>query len=127
MALLGTLIGPAHAKKYVDIAGNATKESYAGAKTLFAAIVDNRNNSHAVFLKIWNVATASVTVGTTAPHIVRRIPAGEKHEQFFGGAGLALGTDLTYAIIKEVDATDGPGTSGTTGPTNDVPVTFFTN
>lgn len=86
------------------------------AGTIDMIQVDNRaNTGAATFLKLWDAASGSVTVGTTAPDWIFKIAAGANPTIAIPG-GMAFGTALTAACLTA------GGTAGTTGPTSDVPV-----
>lgn len=73
--------------------------------------IDNPNGAE-VFLKLWNVAVGSVTVGTTAVTTVIMVPATTRLVIPLPG-GWTFGTALTAACVLnavESDATD-PGAS----------------
>jgi hypothetical protein len=81
---------------------------------LHSIVVDNTANAGAAsFLKLWDLAVGSVTVGTTVPDYIVKIPAATKSTIIFHD-GLAYGTALTVACLTAA------GTAGTTGPTSDV-------
>jgi len=111
------IASPAGLKKYRDTDLAETKVAVdAGAGTMHSIVVDNTANAaEAEFLKLWNVASGSVTVGTTAPDWVFLIPAATKLTIVFHD-GVAYGTALTAACVTTA------GTAGTTGPTANVVV-----
>lgn len=82
---------------------------------IYKLYLDNSANSAPSYFKAWNVAAASVTVGTTVPDFVWPVAAGEVSEVLFD-TGVSFGTALTIACV-----TTG-GTGGTTGPTEAVAV-----
>lgn len=84
--------------------------------TIHAIIIDNTANAAEVeYLKLWDAASGDVTVGTTAPDWVIKIPAATKRTIVFH-EGLAYGTALTAACVTTA------GTAGTTNPTASVVV-----
>lgn len=90
--------------------------SVKGSSTVVYQIeVDNTGNGAASFLKIYNVASGSVTVGTTAPDMIIYAPASTKVTMVFP-SGVTLGTAMTVACVTAA------GTAGTTSPTSDVTV-----
>lgn len=99
---------------------NATKAAVkASSGTLYGVIIDNTANSaSAEFVKLWDVASGGVTVGTTAPDWCFKIPAAVKHAILFT-EGVAFGTALTAACVTTA------GIAGTTNPTADVAVTII--
>lgn len=108
------LAPPSGAKVYrsTDIGG--TKEAVkASSGAIYAIIVDNSANAAASYLKLWDAASGDVTVGTTAPDWVFKIPASVKRTIPIP-EGLAFGTALTAACVTTA------GTAGTTNPSSDV-------
>ncbi len=90
-------------------------EVKAGIKASSAVVkyieIDNPNGAE-VFVKLWNVAVGSVTVGTTPAQAVIMVPASTVLPLPFP-AGWTFGTALTAActlLAIENDATD-PGAS----------------
>ena len=82
--------------------------------TLHSVSVDNTQNAGAAcYLKLWNAASGSVTVGTTAPDIIIYVPAATKITLVFHD-GLVYGTALSAACVTTA------GTAGTTNPTSNV-------
>lgn len=107
---------PSGLKKFrdTDLAdGKVAVDSTSG--TMHSIVVDNVANGAASFLKLWNVASGSVTVGTTAPDWVFLIPASSKRTIVFY-EGVVYGTALTAACVTAA------GTAGTTAPTENVVV-----
>ena len=83
----------------------------ASSGTLYHVECDNTANAAATYVKLWDLASGSVTVGTTAPDWVFKIPASVRITQPIPG-GVAFGTALTVASL-----TTG-GTAGTTAPSS---------
>ena len=110
------IASPAGLKKYrnTDLDGTISAVD-SGAGTLHSIVVDNASNAAASYLKLWNTASGSVTVGTTAPDMVFMIPASTKRTIIFHD-GLVYSTALSAACVTTA------GTAGTTNPTSDVPV-----
>lgn len=109
------IASPAGLKKYHDTDIGATKVSIdATSGNIHAITIDNTGNAaEATFLKLWNVASGSVTVGTTAPDYVFMVPAATKVTIVFSSA-IAYDTALTVACVTTA------GTAGTTDPTSSV-------
>lgn len=106
-----------------DVDLDATVEVLSSSiTTLYGIEVDNTANTTAVYVKIWDIATA-VTIGSTVPDFVIRVEAGSKLFQPFGStsAGYATEAGLVIACV-----TTG-GTSGTTGPTSSVKAVIATD
>jgi hypothetical protein len=106
---------PAGLKKHRDTDITATKAAVdATSGSIHAIVIDNTNNAaEAEYLKLWDAASGDVTVGTTAPDWVFKVPAATKVTIVFQSA-LAYGTALTAACVTTA------GTAGTTNPTSDV-------
>lgn len=100
--------------KDTDSAGAAVAIK-ASSAVVYAVEVDNTANGAATYVRLWNTAAASVTVGTTAPDMVFMVPASVKRS-FFMPDGITFGTALSAA------STTTAGTAGSTGPTSDVTV-----
>ena len=104
------------ANLYDSTALDNTKDAVkASSGTVYLIEIDNSANAAASFVKLWDAASGSVTVGTTAPDWVIKIPASTKRTIPFP-AGIAFGTALTAACVTA------GGTSGTTSPSSSVPV-----
>ena len=88
----------------------------ASAVTLYEIEIDNTLNAAAAsYLKLWNTASGSVTVGTTAPDIILLAPAAVSRTYVFP-AGIAFATAASCATVTTA------GTAGVTGPTSNVTV-----
>ncbi len=83
----------------------------ASSATVSSVAVDNTDGAGAVYTKFYNSATP--TVGTTAPSLIIRTPAGRKTVRMFRTT-LAFGTALSSATVQEA------GTAGTTSPASTV-------
>lgn len=93
-----------------DVAANATKQAGSTSSgNMHQVYIDNTSNSSAVYLKIYDLAFASVDVGTTHPDFVFPCP-GSGSRQFNFQDGLPFATALTYACATS------PGTAGTGDP-----------
>ena len=90
----------------------------ASSTRLYSITVDNSANGGAAsYIKIWNLASGSVTIGVTAPDEIIYVPAGAVITQyFFTGAaqGKVFATALSAACV-----TTG-GTAGSTPPVSSV-------
>jgi len=90
----------------------------ASSAKLYSVTVDNSANGGAAsYIKLWNLASGSVTIGVTSPDEVIYVPAGAVITQyFFTGAaqGKTFGTALSAACV-----TTG-GTAGATPPVSSV-------
>lgn len=85
----------------------------ASSATVYYIEVDNTANAAASYTKLWNTASGSVTVGTTAPDVVILAPASTLVKVPFIG-GLAFGTAVTVATVTTA------GTAGTSNPSSSV-------
>ena len=107
-----TLGFPSGASEFVETALGATVlQVKPSSGTLYLIQLDNTANGVISYVKLWYLATGSVTLGTTAPDDVLAFPASAKNWAIFGG-GWAFGTALAIACV-----TTG-GTAGTTAPTS---------
>lgn len=93
--------------------GNTVSGVKSASTTIHAILIDNTANAATTFVKLYNVTSGSVTIGTTAPDMIIPIPASSKRTLFFL-EGLIFGTALTAAAVTA------GGTAGTTSPTSDV-------
>ncbi len=115
-----TIDVPAGLTRYKETDLNETKSAVkASAGTMHSIIIDNTANGAASFVKLYDVASGSVTVGTTAPDWIFKVPASTKRSITFMDGGIAFATALTAACVTA------GGTAGTTGPTSDVDVTIL--
>jgi hypothetical protein len=107
---------------YQETVIGATLEAVkASSAVIYWVTIDNSLNGVASYLKLWNVASGSVTLGTTAPDEVIFVPASAKitHNFLTGAlAGKTFGTALTVACV-----TTG-GTAGTSAPASAVTLTL---
>lgn len=99
---------------FVDTVSANTATSVKGSSTVIYSIeIDNTANAAASFTKLWNTASGSVTVGTTAPDAVFIVPASTKITIVFPG-GVTFGTAVTEATVTAA------GTAGSTSPSSSV-------
>jgi len=108
---------PAGLTKYINSDVDSVTGVKASAGTLHHIIVDNTANAAVTYLKLWDVASGSVTLGTTSPDYVLKIPASVKRTIVFP-EGLAFGTALSVA------ATTTGVLAGVTAPTSEVILTI---
>lgn len=114
---------PANITQFQDTAIGATPDGIkASSAVLYSVFVDNSANGGAAsYVKLYNVASGSVVVGTTAPDEIIYVPGGAvvEHILYTGSApGKTFATALTAACV-----TTG-GTAGNTGPSSNVKATF---
>ena len=94
---------------------NSAKAVKASAGTLGGYIISNPNTTMA-FVQIFDVAAASVTLGTTRPNLVVGIPA-----QSTAHIEMTAGIKFATAIAVAATTTD----SGSTAPTSGLTATFL--
>jgi hypothetical protein len=114
---------PSGLTQYTDsLIGSTIDGIKASSAVLYSVLIDNSANVGAAsYVKIWNLASGSVVLGTTAPDEVIYVPAGIVVTHFlYTGAvpGKAFNTALSAACV-----TTG-GTGGVTGPSSAVKATF---
>ena len=83
--------------------------------TIYCIDVDNSSNAATTYTKLWNLASGSVTVGTTAPDMIILTPASTRLNIPIP-KGVVFGAGLSVASVTA------GGTAGTTSPTSDVVV-----
>jgi hypothetical protein len=92
----------------------------ASSALLYWVSIDNSANVASSYVKLYNLASGSVTVGTTAPDEIIYVPGSSVITKlFFTGAnpGVTFGTALSAACV-----TTG-GTAGTSNPSSSVILT----
>ena len=102
------------------VAANAVIGIKASSAKVYYIIVDNSLNVAASYLKLWNTASGSVTLGVTAPDFIAYIPASAIITiPFFTSAanGITFGTALSYAVVTTA------GTAGSSAPSSAVTMT----
>jgi hypothetical protein len=101
--------------------GNAVDAVKASSCKILYAVIDNSLNAASSYLKMFNLASGSVTLGTTAADTVIFVPASSVVTvPFLTGAapGVTFGTALSIACV-----TTG-GTGGNTSPSSAVTCTI---
>ena len=102
--------------------GNTADAVKASSALVYSVVIDNSANAGAAsYVKLYNLAAASVVVGTTAPDEIIYVPQGVVVTHvFFTGAtpGKTFGTALAAACLTA------GGTAGVTAPTSSVSVTI---
>jgi hypothetical protein len=114
---------PAGLIQFTDTSMSNAVDAVKGASAvLYSILINNSANSGAAsYVKLYNVASGSVTVGTTAPDEVIYVPASAIVTQYFftsTAPGKTFATALSAACV-----TTG-GTAGNTGPSSSVIVTL---
>lgn len=117
------ITSPSNEIIFNDSAMGATVDAVkASSASLYSISVNNTGNASSVYVKLYNLASGSVTVGTTAPDEILYVPASSIITQnyFTSGAtpGKTFGTALSAACV-----TTG-GTAGVTPPASNVSVTI---
>ncbi len=113
---------PANEIIFTDTAMGATIDAVkASSATVYYVQVDNSLNGAASYVKLYNVASGSVVVGTTVPDQVIFVPGNARVTEVYttvAAPGKAFGTALSAACVTA------GGTAGVTGPSSAVVVTI---
>lgn len=117
------LSSPSNFIQFTDTAMGATIDAVKASSALvYSVFIDNTANGGAAsYVKLYNVASGSVTVGTTVPDEVIFVPGGAQIEHLLftkSSLGKTFGTALSAACL-----TTG-GTAGVTPPSSSVIVTI---
>ena len=100
--------------------GNSADGIKSGSALVYSVTADNSLNGSAVYVKLYNLASGSVVVGTTAPDQIILVPGSSVVTQtYFTGAtpGVTFGTALSAICVTA------GGTAGSTSPSSSVSVT----
>lgn len=109
-ATLSASAGVLGTSMYFNSALLATKQAAnASAGNLYGYHIYNPNNT-VMYVQFWNLASASVTVGTTAPHMVLAVPAFGWADAPASGPPIGFGTALTIAATTTSTGSGAPGT-----------------
>jgi hypothetical protein len=109
-----TLGYPSNTNIFAETDLEATAKAVkASSATLYYIDIENAANAAPSYVKLWNVASGGVTVGTTAPNMIVMAP-GLAHIRVPIPGGIVFDTALTAACTVE------PGTAGTTNPASSV-------
>ena len=107
---------------FLDTAMGATVDSVkATSAQVYSISVNNLLNASPVYVKLYNLASGSVTVGTTAPDEVIYVPAGLIIPVFYF-TGAAPGKVFASALSAFAVTTG--GTAGSTSPSSATIVTI---
>lgn len=102
------------ASMYFNSALSNTKQAAnASAGGLYGYHIYNPNST-VIYVQFFNVASASVTVGTTTPNMVLVVPAGGWVDSPVTGPPIDFGTALTIAATTTVTGSGAPTTGLTT-------------
>lgn len=113
--------GPLNQTLFFDSAvGSSVDGIKSGPGTIYSVAADNSLNSSASYIRLFDLASADVTNGTTSPSWILKVLPNVSNVFYFNGrsAGLAFGTALSAS------ASTSAGTSGTTAPANSMKVTI---
>ena len=106
---------------WTDTAATATEvEVSSSSINIHQVRIDNTANSTKLYLKLYNLAASSLTVGSNSPESILCVEAGSSVEYSFE-PGMAFGTALCYAVV-----TTG-GTAGVTAPATAITVEILTS
>jgi hypothetical protein len=100
--------------------GNTADGIKSSSALLYSVTVDNSLNGSAVYVKLYNLASGSVVVGTTAPDEILYIPGSSVvTKTYFTAAapGVTFGTALSAICVTA------GGTAGSSSPASNVSVT----
>lgn len=108
---------PIYTKQVTQASSDSTAFNVSAASNVFRHLrVNNSAGTQTVYTKIYNVASGSITVGTTDPHLVFKVPSGKTYECIYIG-GITFGTANNVATVIT------GGTGGSTSPTTKPSVT----
>jgi hypothetical protein len=117
-----TVASPSAEIIFTDTAiANTADAIKASSALVYYVVVDNTLNGAASYVKLYNLAGGSVTVGTTVPDMVLMAVANKVNTYVLSTAaspGLTFGTALSAACV-----TTG-GTAGVTSPSSSVVCTI---
>jgi hypothetical protein len=111
MATYKTAIASAmSSNSWTDTAASGTEvEASSSAITVHQVRIVNTANTTKLYLKCYNLAASSLTVGSNNPDLILPVEASSSVEYSFH-PGVVFGTALSYAVVTA------GGTAGTTGP-----------
>lgn len=114
---------PASMFEFTDTAmANSADAVKASSTLVYWVQVDNSANGSASYVKLYNLAAGSVTVGTTVPDQTLFLPANARQTFLFNAGtanpGLTFGTALSACCVTA------GGTAGTSSPSSSVIVTI---
>lgn len=116
-----TLTSPSGLIQFTDSAMGATIDAVKASSTVvYSIFIDNTANGGAAsYVKLYNLASGSVTVGTTVPDEVIFVPGGAQIEHLLftkSAIGKTFSTALSAACVTA------GGTAGVTPPSSSVSV-----
>lgn len=101
--------------------GNSADAIKSSSAVVYYIFADNSLNASPTYVKLYNLASGSVTVGTTVPDEVIYLPASSRitHILYTNSIpGKTFGTALSACAVTA------GGTAGSTSPSSSVPVTI---
>lgn len=102
--------------------GNTADGVKSSSAVIFSISINNSANGSAVYVKLFNLASGSVVVGTTAPDEVIYVPGSAIVTQNYFTSGSTPGKTFGTAL-SAICVTTG-GTAGSTAPSSNVSVTI---
>jgi hypothetical protein len=115
MALtVSTQVSPVATKLVIEtISGATSNNNVLGTSgKVYMVDVDNAANAAATYCKLYD--DGNPVVGTTAPHFIFRVPAGQRRS-------MVIPEGMDFSILSFACVTT-PGTTGTTAPSSPVAV-----
>ena len=107
--------------KWTDTAASSTEVEVSTSSINVQQVrIVNTANATKLYLKMYNLAAGSLTVGTNSPDVVLPVEASSSVEYAFDPA-IAFGTALCYAVVTV------GGTTGTSGPGTAITVEILTS
>ena len=120
MATYKTAISSAiSSSRWTDTAASSTAvEASSASIHIHQVRIVNTANTVKLYLKIYNVAASSVTIGTTSPDVILPVEASSSVEYIFDPR-IELATALSYSVVTAA------GTAGTSAPSTAITVEFL--
>ena len=104
MALMPTMSD--YGKPFKKLDADETKFSVSEYPTLLFNVIATNTATSVRYLKLYNAASADVTVGTTVPKMTLMIPAGSLGFSITCQRGVLFSVGLTAAVTTGADDTD---------------------
>jgi hypothetical protein len=89
--------------------GAAVVQVKSGSTTIYEIDIDNTALAAVVFVKMWNATSGSVTLGTTDPDLIIRVPASTR-------IAIPIPAGLVFATALSVATVTAGGTGGVGAP-----------
>ena len=107
--------------KWTDTAASSTEvEVSSSSVTVHQVRIVNTANTTKLYLKLYNLAASSLTVGTNNPDVILPVEGSTSVEYAFD-PGIAFGTALSYAVVTSA------GTAGTSAPSTAITIELLTS